>query len=145
MYQYSLLILVAFLGTENRVRSEDTAKNDLKQFQGSRQAVAMHSDGQASSKEEVQATRLVVEGNKFTLTGKDFAVTGTFFIESTKTPKTIDVVLASKNNRKSKTTLLGIYKIKGDKRKSCFAFPEKKRPTQFSAAKGYVGFEWKRN
>jgi uncharacterized protein (TIGR03067 family) len=139
------LVVVVLLGAANWVRSEDKVKNDLEQFQGSWQAVAVHSDGQPSSREEVQATRLVVDGNKFTLTGKNFTITGTFVIEATKTPKTIDVVLTPKDNDMAKTTLLGIYEIKGDKRKSCFALPEKERPTKFSPAKGYIGFEWKRN
>jgi uncharacterized protein (TIGR03067 family) len=137
--------MLAFVwGAGNGVRSEDTAKKDLEQFQGSWQAVAMHNDGQPSSKEEFQAMRLIVEGNKFTLTGKDFAVIGTFAIDATKTPKTIDVLLSPNDPAFEETKLLGIYEIKGDKRRSCFSLSEKERPTKFSPGKGYIGFEWKR-
>jgi uncharacterized protein (TIGR03067 family) len=119
-------------------------KKDLEQFQGSWQAVAMHSDGQPASKEQVQGTRLIVEGNKFTLTVNDSVVTGTFSIDPAKTPKAIDVVLSSDQGT-SKTMLVGIYEIKGDKRRSCFALADKERPTKFSPAEGHFGIEWKRN
>jgi uncharacterized protein (TIGR03067 family) len=144
MWRYSLLILVVFWGAGNRVRSEDAVKKDLEQFQGSWQAVAMHSDGQSASKEQVEGTRLIVEGNKFTLRVKDSVVTGTFSIDPTKTPKTIDVVLSSDQGTR-KTKLLGIYEIKGDKRRSCFTLADKERPTKLSPAEGCFGFEWKRN
>jgi uncharacterized protein (TIGR03067 family) len=146
MYRCSLLVLVVFLGVANWVRSDDATKKDLEQFQGTWQAIAMHSDGQTASKEELQLTHLVVEGNRFTLTGRTFTVSGTFSIDPTKTPKGIDVVLESPNQERGEAAkLLGIYELKGDKRNSCFALTETERPTKFSPAKGYFGFEWKRN
>src|SRR5262249_45853031 len=139
----SLLILLAPLSAGGAPLG-DAAKKELEQFQGSWKAVSIqHADGRQASEDEVQNTRLVVEGNKFTLTGKDSIISGTFTINPAKTPKTIDVLLTSKDGREIK--FLGIYQMQGDKRKSCFALPEKERPTQFSSDKGYFGFEWRRN
>jgi len=50
-----------------------------------------------------------------------------------------------KGDNGEETKLLGIYQVKGDIRKSCFAMPQQDRPSQFMTEKGYVSFEWKRN
>src|SRR5262245_39894559 len=132
MCWYSLLIGLAPLGAGNGPLSEDVAKLELQRFQGSWKAVAIHhADGRPATKEELQNTRLVVEGTTFTLTIKDVTISGTFTISPTKRPKTIGVLLRSKDGRETK--FLGIYQIQGETRKSCFALPEKARPTQFSS------------
>ncbi len=139
-----LLLLLAPLAVAVGAAVEDAAKKDLEQFQGSWKAVSIqHADGRQASEDEVQNTRLVIEGNKFTLTGKDSTISGTFTVNPAKTPKTIDVLLTSKDGRETK--FLGIYQMQGDKRKSRFALPRKERPTQFLSEKGYFGFEWRRN
>jgi uncharacterized protein (TIGR03067 family) len=121
---------------------EDAVSKEIKLFHGSWKAVALQrSDGSKASDEQVQNTRLVVEGNKFTLTTANYKITGTFTVDPTKTPKTIDVTLGDGQGAK----LLGIYEQRGDTRKSYFALPEKERPRQFGAESGYIGFEWKRN
>jgi uncharacterized protein (TIGR03067 family) len=138
-----LLILLAPLGTGG-APLEDAAKKELEQVQGSWKAVSIqHVDGRQASADEVQNTRLVIEGNKFTLTSKDSTIPGTFTVNPAKTPKAIDVLLTSKDGRETK--FLGIYQIQGNTRKSCFALPGKERPTQFSSEEGYFGFEWRRN
>jgi uncharacterized protein (TIGR03067 family) len=138
----SLLILLAPLGASGGP-VPDAAKKELEQFQGSWKAVATHADGRQATDDEVQSTRLIVEGCKFTLTIKQSSISGTFTVNPAKTPRTIDVQLTSNEGRQVK--FLGIYQIQGDKRKSCFALPGKERPTSFSPAKGYFGFEWRRS
>jgi len=139
----SLLVLLTPLGAGGGASPEEAVKKELQQFQGSWKAVSiLHVDGRRASDDEVQNTRLVVEGNKFTLTGENSTISGTFTVNPAKTPKTIDVRLTSKDGRATK--FLGIYQIQGDTRKSCFALPDKERPTQFSSEKGYFGFEWRR-
>jgi uncharacterized protein (TIGR03067 family) len=140
---HALLILLAPLAVGVGAPAKDDMKKEIQRFQGAWQAVSLqYADGRQASEEEVKNTSLVVEGNKFTLTGKDFTIAGTFTIDPTKTPKAIDVVLVSKDG--DKTKFLGIYELQGDARKSCFALTDKERPTQFSSEKGYFGFEWKR-
>jgi uncharacterized protein (TIGR03067 family) len=143
MFWCSLLILLAPLGAGDAL-ADDVAANELQQFQGSWKAVSIqHADGRPASKDEVQNTRLVIDGRKFTLTGKNYTICGRFTINSAKTPKNIDVLLTSKDGPETK--FLGVYQIQGDTRKSCFALPAKERPTQFFAEKGYFGFEWRRD
>lgn len=144
MFWCSLLILLVPLGAGDGLQSEDIAKKELQRFQGSWKAVSIQrADGGQASRDELQSTRLVVKGTKFTLTGKNYTISGTFAINPARTPKTIDVLLTSKDGRETK--LLGIYQIQGETRKSCFALPNKERPTQFSSEKGYIGFEWRRD
>jgi len=37
----------------------------------------------------------------------------------------------------------GVYEIKGDTRKSCFAEPGKDRPDRFRKEKGFMVLEWR--
>jgi uncharacterized protein (TIGR03067 family) len=122
---------------------DEAVKKDIKQFQGSWKAVSIrNADGKQAPDDQVENTRLIVEGNKFTLTSRDTTITGTFTINPRATPRTIDVSLNSQDGKKVK--LLGIYQVQGDTRKSCFALPGKERPSQFTSKPGYLGFEWKR-
>lgn len=138
----SLLILFVPLSATGEP-GPDVVKKDLQQFQGSWRAISIHqADGRPATEDEIKNARLVVDGTKFTLKGKDFTINGSFTIDPTKTPKTIDVVLTGDDG--TKTTFLGIYRIQGETRKSSFAL-EGARPTQFSPKKGHLGFEWTRN
>ena len=92
--------------------------------------------------EEVRETRLVVEGNKFTLTGKGYSIAGTFTIDPSQTPRAIDVRLTS--NDRPAVRFRGIYQTQGDRRKSCFSLSDK-RPTRFAPKEGCFGFEWQRD
>lgn len=123
--------------------TDDAAQRELKQFQGTWQALSIqNADGIQAPAAQVADTHLVVQGNTFTLTSKDAVIQGTFTVEPTRTPKTIDATLPTQMGRDVK--LLGIYEVKGDIRRSCFAMPDKDRPTSFVPAAGCIGFEWKR-
>ena len=117
-------------------------KKDLAKFQGSWQAVSViNMEGKPASAEEAQQLRLVVEGNTFTLREKDTTLRGTFSIDPTRVPKTIDFTL---DGAKPEEKFLGIYRLEGDLRRSCFAPPGKERPKDFpSDPKGYLQFVWK--
>jgi len=144
MSWFMLWMLLAPLEAGDKPPAPDAVKKEIAKFQGTWKAVAAQDvNGGEVSREEVGKTRLVVEGNTFKLSGKDFTIDGTFTVNPAKTPHTIDVVL--KSNDGKETRILGIYQIQGDTRKSCFGLSDKERPTTFSARKGYIGFEWKRN
>jgi uncharacterized protein (TIGR03067 family) len=143
-----LLSIVALLSIAPRWAGGDcprdeAAKKAVEQFQGSWKAVSIRNpDGKEAFDDQVKNTALVVEGNKFTLTSKDATITGTFTIDPNATPRTIDVCLTSQEGKEIK--FMGIYKVEGDRRKSCFALPGKVRPSKFTSKAGYLGFEWKR-
>jgi len=139
-----LVFLFAPLGMGAEVSPEDAVKKDLQLFQGPWKALSIQEDdGLRTSDAEIQGIRLVIEGNKFTLTDKRDILTGTFVLNPAGALKTIDVFLTLKDG--GPIRLLGIYRIQGDLCKSYFALPEQERPTQFSSEKGIFGFEWRRN
>jgi uncharacterized protein (TIGR03067 family) len=119
---------------------DDAVKKDLKLFQGKWQATFAQSfDGKEQTDAEIQLTTLEVDGDKFTMKTGSLTVNGTFTVDPTQKVKTIDVFFG--NNKDN--PLRGIYEIKGDTRRSCFALPGKDRPTQFKKEKGYQSLEWR--
>lgn len=143
MCRYAMLLLLSLLCVGSGFSGQDVAKSDLQMFQGSWQPVFIRNpDGQPASAEELKAIRLEVKGNGFTLTNKDMSIAGTFTIDPTKTPKTIDFLLA--NGKSPDEQFLGVYEIRGDRRLSCFALPKQERPRGIRPSeKGYLIFEWK--
>jgi uncharacterized protein (TIGR03067 family) len=61
-----------------------------------------------------------------------------FKIDSTKNPKTIDLLIEDKKDAKPKA-LLGIYSIEGDTLKVCFG---EVRPKEFKTKPGTADFIW---
>jgi uncharacterized protein (TIGR03067 family) len=140
-----LTLLALFAGTALAADapSDEAVKKELKLFQGAWKAVSIqNADGKPAPETDVMGTSLIVEKDRFSLTGAKIFVDGTFTVDPTKKVKTIDVFL--KNLPKDKA-ILGIYEIKGDTRKSCFALPGQERPDGFSKDGGYVIIEWKRD
>jgi uncharacterized protein (TIGR03067 family) len=135
------LIVTAFIGLAST--PTDDAKKDLEKFQGAWQAtLVVGVDGAPAPESDVMATRLVVQGNQFTLKTKDGMVKGTFAIDPSRTPKAIEFTL---EGQPASEKFLGIYRIDGDERRSCFAVPGKDRPTNLEPrVPGYLYFGWKR-
>lgn len=124
-------------------QTDNPVKRELQLFQGNWQAVAIYDvEGQKMADAEVKATRLKVEGDRFTITGSGSTIVGTFRLDPAKTPKAIDAVL--RDDAGKETVLPGIYEHTGGIRKSTFAMPDAPRPTSFTPRKGTIGFEWKR-
>ena len=141
--RYCLLLLILTPIALATGQEDDRAvKKDLDKFQGSWQAVSVVDiDGKPRSEDEAQHTRLVVEGNTFTLRDKNATIRGTFSIDPTRVPKTIDVTLEGAGPADK---ILGIYRLEGDLRRSCFVLAGKERPKDFpSDGKGYLQFVWK--
>lgn len=120
--------------------SEEDVKKELKRFQGKWEAVAAQGfDGKSPTDVELQLTTLEVDGDKFTMKTGSLTINGAITVDPTKKLKTIDVYLnGDKNN-----IMRGIYEIKGDTRKSCFALPGKDRPEKFRKEKDFMYLEWR--
>lgn len=138
-----ILLLLATIVVGFSPAQEPAIKNDLEKFQGSWQAsYVIGADGKPAPADDVKSTRLVVKGNEFTLRTNDSVIKGTFTINPSQTPKAIDVVL---EGAKPDEKLLGIYRIDGDERRSCFVLPGKERPKEIDPkTTGYLQFGWKR-
>lgn len=140
LMRHSILVLL-FAGAALCAQpSEEEVKKEMKLFQGKWQATFAQSfDGQVQSEVEIDLTKIEIDGDKFTLKTGSLTVNGRFSVDPTKKIREIDVYFGDSNDN----PLKGIYEIKGDTRKSCFAMPGKDRPTEFKKEKGYQTLEWR--
>ena len=102
-------------------------------------------DGKPLTEKQLKDGKLVIKGGEYSVTLADRGtVTGTEKLDSTKSPKTIDITDASGPNKGK--TCLGIYEIKGDEFHVAFAPAGKARPSKFTTAadSGNWMHVWKR-
>jgi uncharacterized protein (TIGR03067 family) len=113
---------------------DDAVKKDLDALQGKWKVTSLQRDGKAddSAKDAVR----VIEGDKYTLDLPTGKVQGTFKIDPTAKPKTMDQTPSG--GRFKDKTLLGVYQLDGDTLKICFSEPGKDRPTDFTAKEGVI-------
>src|SRR5262245_153571 len=76
-------------------------------------------------------SKLVIKGDRFGWSTPDY---GTFKLDSTKTPKTIDYWIGSVSDPSK--AYQGIYELNGDIFRDCMAPPGQPRPTDFSTPPG---------
>jgi uncharacterized protein (TIGR03067 family) len=130
-----LTVLVALMAADSP--PGEAGKKDLAKMQGDWALVFMTKDGMKVPDDDAQALFRTVKGNEYTVFRYDrVAGKGTFTLDATKKPKTIDFLPA---NSKDKTkALLGIYEFDGDKLKYCYAPIGKPRPTEFTSQEGVL-------
>lgn len=123
--------------------AKDDAKKELKAMEGTWQVTSMENDGQKTPEEEAKQFKVILKGNEYTLKQLDNTVNqGTFKIDPSKKPKTIDIMPKEGDN--TGATMKGIYELKGDTQKACWGSPDKDRPTKFSSEGGYTLIVYKK-
>jgi uncharacterized protein (TIGR03067 family) len=127
-----LLLLVGVLLGGFAVAAE--GDKDLDKLQGTWVRVSVERNGKMVPAEELKNSKLTLKGDKYTLEEGKETRSGTFKLDSGKTPKTLDIISDAGPNKGK--TLKGIYKIEGDTFTYCVAGPDKDRPTEFSAKEG---------
>lgn len=140
--------MVALLALAASARSQDdAAKKDLKGMEGTWAVTFLEKDGEKVSEEQNKKAdvKLVVKDAKYTIYfGEMKLATGLVKLDLTKKPKQIDAV-AEDGPTKGKA-MPGIYELKGDEMRVCFAQPGGERPTEFRtrAGSGQVLITYKR-
>lgn len=71
---------------------------------------------EGGKKEDVKGMEVTISGNAITMTAKGEKVSGTFKVDPSKKPKTIDVMMAKGEEKK---TMKGIYELAGDTLRVC--------------------------
>jgi len=130
----SLQLFVTLVAT--LAPDEAGTKQEMEKFQGTWSVASVEVDGKPIREKLRKQLTMTFAGNKYTLKiGDDVVVEGTFKLDPSKNPKTIDEAETSGPNKGSVS--LGIYKWDGDDLTICFgANNDKNRPTKFSSERG---------
>ena len=86
----------------------------------------------------LKSMKLVIEGDKYTVTVGKAIDKGTTKIDPSKTPKTMDI-MGGEGPNKGKTFLC-IYELNGDTLRVCYDLGGKARPSEFKTKKGELLF-----
>jgi uncharacterized protein (TIGR03067 family) len=126
------LLAVAAFGAAQGPGTE--AKKDLERMTGTWAVIEAENDGKAVPADVVKKMKLVQKQAEWTFYGDDEAVSGKDKLDPSKTPRAVDTLMTA--GRAKGKTVLGIYEIKGDTMKVCWAEPGRPRPTAFTAQPG---------
>jgi uncharacterized protein (TIGR03067 family) len=143
MRRYALLLAAGLLIAADK--PADPNKKDRDAMQGSWNAASHVVDGEKLGDDEAQVLFRTVKDDTYSVSLFDKPLgKGTFTIDATKKPKSIDARPASAD--KDAPPMLGIYEIDGDTFRTCFAQPGKERPKDFEckAGSGHQVIVWKR-
>jgi uncharacterized protein (TIGR03067 family) len=112
----------------------DEIKKELKKFEGTWKIVSVEAEGEKLPTDMFKDSKLVLKDDQFTFTEGKTVSKGTFKVDPSKKPKTIDIKFTEGPEKGQ--TLMGIYEIDGDTYKVCLDPTGKKRPTKFESKKG---------
>jgi uncharacterized protein (TIGR03067 family) len=134
MMTHTLLIWAALLPAAADAPTTDANAKDLAKMQGEWMVASITMGGRKLSDDEAQTLFRTVASNKYTIFNFNKPISkGTFKIDATKTPKTID---STPGGPAKSPPILGIYEFAGDSLKICNAAPGMPRPTNFDAKEG---------
>ena len=122
---------------------DEAARRDLDKMQGTWTATAFTVDGQPVPEKELKTIKLVIAGDQSTFTRGDKTGKGTYKLDPTRKPRTLDIVLAEGPDKEN--IELAIYKLEGDRLEICLG-GTRERPTELAskAGSGHVLEVWKR-
>jgi uncharacterized protein (TIGR03067 family) len=133
----SAAVGLATLGFTAFVFADDAAnKKDKEKLQGTWQAVS----GEREGKDDPEAAQhsLVFDGEKFMIKrGDQVFVQGTFKIDASKSPKTMDIDITEGPDKIKDKTAQAIYALDGDNLTWCVAEPgSAERPEKLATKEG---------
>ena len=82
---------------------DEAVKAELKRFEGTWKFVSMVFNGKAVPEESFKDSRMVCEGDRFSTKGNEEEAHGTFRVDPTVKPKTIDIALVDRSGRRSRS------------------------------------------
>jgi uncharacterized protein (TIGR03067 family) len=108
-------------------RPPDQARRDREKLQGTWQAVSGEENDKPLSDDFVKNYKATFRGDKVKLSAIDDSGEGTFTVDPTKDPKTIDIEISDSEKA------VGIYHVEGDTLKLCMVEDRdgNERPTEF--------------
>ena len=115
------------------LRSAEAVKGD-KDLDGDWEAVSMIRDGKEGKPPGENKMVVTIKGDAITFKQGDDDHKGTIKVDTSKTPKTMD--LMPEDGPAKGKTLVGVYEIKGDELRVCHGEPGKDRPAELSSKEG---------
>jgi uncharacterized protein (TIGR03067 family) len=119
--------------TEDPSKAKAVAE-ELAKFEGTWTFASMEFEGQEIPGKDLAGHLIILKGNEFAAKTGEGTTKGTFQVDPTASPKTIDVTMGD-GPEKGKT-LLGIYTLTADTYRVSLAAPGKPRPTEFVSKAG---------
>jgi uncharacterized protein (TIGR03067 family) len=118
------------------LKTSDAAKiqAELDRFEGTWSFASVIRDGRPVAEGILKSSRLVLKGDRFTLTEATEIHQGKFDVNPSATPSTLDVTF-TEGSRAGKSRR-GIYKLDGDACDVCFSTDDQLRPTTFDSKPG---------
>jgi uncharacterized protein (TIGR03067 family) len=129
----TLIFALALLAADSP--ADDASKKDLEKLQGDWVGVSYMRDGEKADPDDAQSLFRTIKDDTYTISRFDKQIgKGTFTIDATKKPKTIDAYPGGSKDKNK--VVRGIYELKGNTLKICSAAPGKDRPTEFTSKEG---------
>jgi uncharacterized protein (TIGR03067 family) len=107
---------------------------DLDLLQGTWRIAELELEGRTMSGEMVAEGRITVDGDRFTSTGMGAEYGGTFRLDASTNPRTLDMRFDVGPEKGG--TNLGIYELNGDSWRLCLAMHGSVRPVKFDSTAG---------
>ena len=138
MRRRTAVVLILGLFSAVAARADEATKKDQQQFQGTWTTVSAEMNGDKLDDDIVKALKFVVKGDKFDVEGPPVVLQqyakGTFKMEATTKPKTIDVKVGEGEMKGD--VIEGIYEFDDDTLKICAKLSGKERPADFTTKAG---------
>jgi uncharacterized protein (TIGR03067 family) len=134
-----LLSFLAVMLAASDQPADEASKKDVERMQGDWALTSLIREGERFPDDDAQALFRTIKGNEYTLYRFNKVIgRGTWVLDATKTPKTIDfqpVAPAGQTGGTLKPSL-AIYEFEDEKLKICVALPGRDRPTEFISKPG---------
>jgi uncharacterized protein (TIGR03067 family) len=114
--------------------TEEVNAKEYRAFEGTWRTVSIQAGGKDLPAEAFQTSRLICKGRDFTTITDHGTSRGTFLVDATKSPKTMDITITEGGAKG--VTFRGIYELKGDTYKLCGSPTGTDRPKEFASKPG---------
>jgi uncharacterized protein (TIGR03067 family) len=129
---------VLVIGAILTIPARGDEKTELKKLQGTWLPSAAEFGGQKWSDEQIKAIKLEVADEKYTVTVNGKVDKGTFKLDPSAKPATMDIIGTDGPNKGK--TIPAIYELSADTLKVCYALEGKDRPGKFETKTGTLIF-----